>query len=126
MKASSASVAATLSISDYSPMKGSRKKAASRRGGSNPDLAWARLFRAARDAKGWSQADLVRVSGVDKQSIYRVEQGRNHPRGGKALALIAALDIPQDVMASAFALDEEATDAYITALAARSLGDGSG
>lgn len=53
-------------------------------------------IRELRDAEGWSLKELERRSGVDRGTIWRVEQGRQSPSVDKAAALAKALGVSLD------------------------------
>lgn len=54
-------------------------------------------IREAREARGWTQADLAEQSGVPKRTIQEVETGRvTKPQRSTDLKLRAALDIEGD------------------------------
>ncbi len=50
----------------------------------------------ARDAKGWTQAALARRSGVDAQTISRIENGRLNPTVAVARRIASALGVTID------------------------------
>ena len=52
--------------------------------GNYPAIAYgrcllARRLVAARNRAGWSQAELARQAGLRKETIHRIEAGKNHP-----------------------------------------------
>lgn len=53
-------------------------------------------LRSLREAKGWSQAELARRSGVRQANISRYEQGLREPSWSIAVALAAALGVNVD------------------------------
>lgn len=57
-------------------------------------LAW--NVRRAREARGWSQADLAARSGVPRATVSRVEAGDANPSFHAVLSLAAALDCSLD------------------------------
>lgn len=89
----------------------------------NRDRPSARLIRAARDHREWSQRRLAEETGLDRDEIYRYEAGMHGPSGAAALRLVDALPVPSAVMIAALDGDVAATDAYIMALAADSLSE---
>lgn len=81
-------------------------------------LPYARLLRAARAARGWSQTRLMEASGLTKMDVYRFEAGRNAPGARAALALVEALEIPPGIMRAALEGEDGPVDGYLTELAA--------
>ena len=61
-------------------------------------------LRAARDAQGWTQADLAERVGVSRKTINTVENGVFVPSTILALKLAAALGKPVEAL---FALDQD-------------------
>jgi transcriptional regulator with XRE-family HTH domain len=61
----------------------------------------AEWIRAAREAKGWSQAELAAGTGVTTTTISRWERGASVPRRGALLALSRAFDRAPDRFSSA-------------------------
>jgi len=79
---------------------------------------YARLVRAARIAKGWSQAKLEEEAGLT---------GKHEPDARHMLKLVAALEIPPETMAAALDADNPeaalaAVEGYIMLLAAETVG----
>jgi transcriptional regulator with XRE-family HTH domain len=58
-------------------------------------------MRAAREAKGWSQAELAAGIGVTTTTISRWERGASVPRRRALLALSHAFDLAPDPFSSA-------------------------
>ena len=55
------------------------------------------MIREAREARGWTQKDLVTHSGVPKRTIQEIENGRvKRPQRANDLKLRAALDLQGD------------------------------
>lgn len=79
-----------------------------------PHLDVARLIRAARAARMMSQGELRRRTGMNDQTLYRIERGLNRPDSLSTLALIHELGIPPAVMRAAMLGDAQAVDHYIT------------
>lgn len=53
-----------------------------------------------RTAKGWSQTDLGYETGVDPQTIRRIEKGRQDPSLSIIVALVQALECKLDDLIS--------------------------
>lgn len=85
---------------------------------SRRDEPIARLLRAARASKGWSQSRLQVASGLSRIDVYRFEAGIHIPSTSKALGLVVALDIPPAIMRSAIDGESEPVEIYISGLAA--------
>lgn len=49
-----------------------------------------------RSEKGWTQEDLAKLTGVSRQSIISIEQGRYVPSLSLALKLAKIFDCPTD------------------------------
>lgn len=49
--------------------------------------------RAARDARGWSQARLAKEAGVSPNTVLSIENGKRPPRPGKLAAVLNTLGI---------------------------------
>jgi putative transcriptional regulator len=47
-----------------------------------------------REKKGWSQADLARACGKDRQAIEKLENGKVNPTIYSLLEVAQALDMP--------------------------------
>ncbi len=51
-----------------------------------------------RTNKGWTQADLARAAGKDRQAIEKLENGRVNPTLYSLLEIAAALEVPLSEM----------------------------
>lgn len=47
-----------------------------------------------REKKGWSQADLARAAGKDRQAIEKLENGKVNPTAFSLLELAEAIGVP--------------------------------
>jgi HTH-type transcriptional regulator / antitoxin HipB len=54
--------------------------------------------RAARKARGWTQEDLAHESGLATVQVSRIERGVREIRLTTLLRLLAALDLPPDLL----------------------------
>jgi len=72
-----------------------------------------KVLRVEREKLGWSLEDLARRSGVDAQSIHRIEKGgQKHNRRTVIMDLAQALGVSEDVLTgtAAIAVPEKKTD----------------
>lgn len=56
-------------------------------------------FSAALKAKGWTMADLVRASGVDRAVIHRIKWGQTDASFSTVIAVADALEVSLDYLA---------------------------
>ena len=71
-----------------------------------------RALRAARETRGWSQAELGRQVGLPQVHISRIEAGKTAPRINTLLDLVRALDydlllVPRPLTAAARAMVQD-------------------
>lgn len=65
-----------------------------------------------------TQGELRRRTGMNDQTLYRIERGLNRPDSLSTLALLDELAIPPAVMRAAMLGDTPTVDAYISGLGA--------
>lgn len=51
-----------------------------------------------REAKGWTQSDLARACGKDRQAIEKIENGKVNPTAFSLLEVATALGLPHTEM----------------------------
>ncbi len=65
-------------------------------------------IRAARNARGWTQAELGRRAGLVTHHVSKIETGDTDPKLSTVLALLAALEL--DALLAPRALDDPAAE----------------
>lgn len=53
-------------------------------------------LREAREAKGWTQSDLARASGVNQATISYIESGQKHVNSGVLVRIATSLGVSTD------------------------------